>query len=301
MELRAEDVAARDDDRERPAVVADAERRRRGRGLRRRRSARGRRPPGRARPSRSGDAPRDSAPRSSRCAGASGPGAAPARARAPASSPSPSSPPSSSEPLEEQLHPEAQAEHRRARRARARAPARRGRPRAAAASPRGTRRRPGTTSPSAARSALVVGGQRDARADALERLLDQRRLPSAVVDDADGGDGRRSPRQRALRRRDARLRRVDRDGRAQRAREGLERRLDHVVGVRARLDAQVQREPRAVLATARKNSSVSSWSKPPVPPGRQVGVEGAAAAGRRRRSRRSRAPRPSARRRGRSA
>ena len=51
-------------------------------------------------------------------------------------------------------------------------------------------------------------------------------------------------RQRALRRRHAALGRVDRDRRAQRAGEGLERRLDHVVGVRAGLDLEVQRQAR---------------------------------------------------------
>src|SRR5829696_3568931 len=50
--------------------------------------------------------------------------------------------------------------------------------------------------------------------------------------------------QSALRGRDARLARIDGDRGAQRAGEGLEARLDHVVGVRARLEVQVQREPR---------------------------------------------------------
>ena len=41
---------------------------------------------------------------------------------------------------------------------------------------------PGTTSPSARAQRVVVGGQRDAGADALERLLDAAAVAHAVVD-----------------------------------------------------------------------------------------------------------------------
>ena len=133
----------------------------------------------------------------------------------------------------------------------------------------------------------------------LERLLDRAAVAHPVVDDARSAALTRY--ERPLRARHAGLGRVDRDGRAQRARERLERRLDHVVRVRAGLDAAGAASAWRVGATARKNSSASSWSKSPIAPGRQ----------RRPRTREqrpagdvdraaSRAPRPSARSRGRS-
>jgi hypothetical protein len=84
---------------------------------------------------------------------------------------------------------------------------------------------------------VVVGGEHGPGADLGERLLDRPAVAHAVVDDADHRTpfvtARRSPVGSIA------------DRGAQRPRERLERRLDHVVGVRAALDGQVQRQPRA--------------------------------------------------------
>ena len=114
--------------------------------------------------------------------------------------------------------------------------------RAGFASPRGNAPTPGTTSPSAARSSswsLVIDGARRPRARAPSRPSGG--CPSRSRRSRSRTAAERS-RQRPLRARHAGLGGVDRDRRAQRAGERLERRLDHVVGVRARLDAQVQRQ-----------------------------------------------------------
>ena len=162
--------------------------------------------------------------------------------------------------------PEADAEQRRAAAGALDARARRARARAGRASPRGTRRRRGGRAPSAARSASwsAVSDRRGRR---------RARAPSRPS----GGCPSRSrrprssdhARERPLGARHAGLGRVDRHRGAQRAGERLEGRLDHVVGVGAGLDVDVQRQLRAALATARKNSSASSWSKPPIAAGRQ--------------------------------
>ena len=173
------------------------------------------------------------------------PGAA-ARAPRPATTPGPSAPPCSLGALERQLHAQAEPEQRRARARRARAAARRGRARAGAPSPAGTRPRPGSTRPSAARSALRIA------ADAA-RARRRARAPSRPS----GGCPCRSRRRPIVDRLVAALPHAVsvpfvlgtpvsvgsmRDRLAQRARERLERRLDHVVRVAARFHPQVQRE-----------------------------------------------------------
>ena len=95
---------------------------------------------------------------------------------------------------------------------------------------------PGTTSAVGLLEHVEVVGHPHVGAHALERLLDAAAVAHAVVAD------RRSLGQRALGARHAGLGRVDRHRLAQRAGERLERRLDHVVGVRAGLDRHVQRQ-----------------------------------------------------------
>ena len=202
--------------------------------------------------------------------------------------------------LEEQLHAEAQPDDRLARPARACAPPRRGRARAAAASPRETRRRP-------ARRARRPRAARRDRRSARSAFRRARRpwRPSAGC----------PSRSRPSRSRSSRARHpvsvpfvegtplsvgIDRDRRAQRAGERLEGRLDHVVRVRARLDLEVQRQARVAgdgaeelleqLVLEAAGLARRAGRRRPAPRTR----------GRRRRSRTSRAPRPSARPRGRS-
>ena len=129
---------------------------------------------------------------------------------------------------------------RRARASRASKP-----PSRSSSIPAGNAPTPGSTSPSARAQQVVVGRQKRPRPDALDGLLD--RAPVAE---------RRSRRCRSSR--PAPLTpsaspwwtgtplsvgSID-DGLAQRAREGLEGRLDHVVGVGAALDIDVQRQLR---------------------------------------------------------
>ena len=218
---------------------------------------------------------REARPRSSRCAGASAPGASSAHDPA-GQQPEPAVAAVLVERVEQQLHARGTG-RAPARPPRARSttqlvePARRAGARIAA----GTRRRPGTTSPSAARSASwsAVSDRRARR---------RARAPSRRC----GGcpsRSRRSPivvtRQRPLRRRHAGLRRVDRDRGAQRAGERLERRLDHVVGVRAGLDrrraasARARRRPRG--RTPRPARGRSRRCRPAA----ASAVEGAVAAG----------------------
>ena len=80
---------------------------------------------------------------------------------------------------------------------------------------------------------------RDLRADAhvLQRLLDRAQVAHPVI-----AESRRGSSQSALRRRHAALVRVDRHGLAQRPRERLEARLDHVVRVRSVTGPDVQRD-----------------------------------------------------------
>ena len=164
----------------------------------------------------------------------------------------------------------------------------------ARASPRRTRPTPGTIDPVGAEDRRRVAGDHGAAADALDGLLDRAAVAHPVVDDGD-----RRARQRPLGARDAGLLGVDRRRLAQRAGERLEQRLDHVVGVRARLALEVERDLRVGgrrrgrtprPARGRSCRSRRPGSRPPRP----------GTGGRRRRSRRRPGPRPSGRRRGRS-
>ena len=80
-------------------------------------------------------------------------------------------------------------------------------------------------------------------ADVLQRLLDRAQVAHPVVEDRDPG---RSFAQRPLGRGHAALLGVDRDGDPQGAGEGLEAGLDHVVGVGAVADRDVQGQLGAV-------------------------------------------------------
>ena len=140
--------------------------------------------------------------------------------------------------LEEQVHPQAQPDDRHAR---GRALAHERVEAAVAQPPHRLRQRADAGQHEAVgrREHLDVGGQQRLGADALEGLLDRAAVAHAVVDDPDhsvsvplvDGTPSRSDRSR---------------GDAQRARERLEGRLDQVVGVRAGLHVEVQRQPRRV-------------------------------------------------------
>ena len=150
--------------------------------------------------------------------------------------------------LEQQLHAEADAEHRHARRRRARAssssrPSSRRllhRPREGA----DAGQRP---APSAARSASGSALIARARADVLERLLDRAAVAHPVVDDRDLDGVARSSRQRPLRARHAGLGRGRSRPPARSARaNALNAASIMWWALRARLDAQVQRQLRRV-------------------------------------------------------
>ena len=103
----------------------------------------------------------------------------------PATRPRPAAPPSSLEELERQLHAEADAEHRRARRDALAQQLVQAELAQVAPSRAGTRRRRARTSPSAARSSAWSRVTLARRADVLERLLDRAAVAHAVVDDRD--------------------------------------------------------------------------------------------------------------------
>ena len=94
----------------------------------------------------------------------------------------------------------------------------------------------GDDEPVAARSSSWSLVSDSAGADVLERLL----APSGGCPSRSRRRAIAASRQRPLRARHAVLGRVERDRGAQRPRERLERRLDHVMGVRAALDREVQ-------------------------------------------------------------
>ena len=211
-------------------------------------SARGRRrsaPAGRARAASPARAAR---PRSSRCAAAS---AAPARSGR-------TSPRDQAEALGA-AHAPARSRRRAACRGRCRAAACPRARRSRSSSSRPSRLRfsiafgnaptPGQHEPGGVASRVGVRAQQRPRADVRERLLDRAAVAHPVVDDADLDAARApTPQRRAH---DVSVPFVlgtpgsvgsIATACAQRARERLEGRLDHVVGVAARLDAQVQRQ-----------------------------------------------------------
>ena len=201
-------------------------------------------------------------PRSSRCAGRAArrsAGASPS----PADQPEPARAPELLGVVEQQLHAEADPEQRQALGRAARGSARRGRARRGCASPAGRRPRPAARAPSAARSSSwspVIDG---ARADVLERLLDRAAVAHPVVDHGSRPRVTRASPWCSARR----ARRVERDRRAQRPGQRLERPPRSRGGRSCRARPSTCRVSLAFMARARKNSSTSSWSKLPIAPG----------------------------------
>ena len=196
--------------------------------------------------------------------------------------------------------PEAQPEHRHAGSARARITARPGRTPRRRRIASGNAPTPGTTRPSAAGSASWSAVSSPRAPDPLERLLDRAPVAHPVVDDADRGHGLAHPVSVPFVDGHARLGRVERDRRAQRAGERLEAAPRSCGGRSCPPRRAGAASAARCSATARKNSSVSSWSKPPVAPGgRAPSKTTERPAGDVDRAR-SRAPRPSGRPRGRS-
>ena len=163
--------------------------------------------------------------------------------------------------------------------------------RRAVGTPASTRRRSASPRPSSARFAIALGNaptpgstSPSARTRSSGRELTSARAPtcsSAFCDRAavahpvvDDGDQRRAGAHVSvpLVLGTPRLGGIDRGRRAQRPGQRLERRLDHVVGVAAGLDRRWS-VILALAASARKNSSASSWSKLPIAPGGSVGLE----------------------------
>ncbi len=170
--------------------------------------------------------------------------------------------------------------------------------------PASARSRSSSTSPSAREAAHRLGERAHARQHDRVGAGDRRRgrrcaprarrrarAPSRRCAGCPSRSRRaRRSRQRPLRRRHAGLVGIDRDRHAQRAGERLEARLDHVVRVRARPAARGAASAAPALATARKNSSAASCSKPAIAPGGQLEARHAAvrAAGEVDRARRAR-------------
>ena len=202
MELRAHHVAALDDRRRSARRSRRGRPRRPGRTGGRRTCARGRRAPPRRAP-RSARAGRANVTVFQPMCGIFSPGAS-SRVTVPPSRPSPAAPSCSSEDSNSSCMPRQMPEQRHARGGPLAQHLVEARARAAGASPRGTRRRRGARSPSAARRARVVGRARDARRR-------RARAPSRRCAGCPSRSRRARPsRQRPLRRGHAGLVRVDR-------------------------------------------------------------------------------------------
>ena len=295
VELDAEHAARRDRGHEALAVGAVAEHDRRRRPGARPASARGRTRLPSPSPSTSGDAWSPTRRGSSRCAGAS------AHRRAsrtsPAEDPEAVGPAELGRAVEQQLHAEADAQQRPAfprpaedrldeaalaqvaHRLRERADARQHEPVGAVEHRR------------------IVAHARPRRRRARAPCRPTGGCPSRSRSGrCERSDSRG---QRPLRRWHAGLGRVDRDRGPQRARGRLERRLDHVVGVGPRVDRDVQRQLGAVGQRAEELLGQLVVEAAGAA-GRQVGLRTRSTGARRCRASPSRAPRPSARPRGRS-
>ena len=158
---------------------------------------------------------------------------------------------------------------------------------------------PGRITPSAARTAWGSAVIEASAPDPLERLLDRAQIAHPVVEDRDLGHRDTRSGQGPLGGRDAGLERVDLDGLAQGPGERLEAGLDHVVRVGAVARADMQGQLRVGGDGAKELLRELG-----VEPGDRDRAAGrprtGTAAARTRRSRTSRAPRPSGSRRTRS-
>src|SRR3954471_7222435 len=168
--------------------------------------------------------------------------------------------------IEQQLHPEAQPEHRRA-----------GPPapddelvqggRAEALHRRRERADAGHDEAVGRHQRFVVAGQQHARAHALERLLDAAAVAHPVVDDAD----RRGAHAVSVPFVDGTPGSVGSIATAARsARANALNAASIMWWAFVPVSIVTWSVTRAPFATARRNSSVSSWSKPPVTPGRSA-------------------------------
>src|SRR4051794_8281710 len=167
--------------------------------------------------------------------------------------------------LEQELHPQAQPDHRRPG-AHALHDELVEAERAQALHRRRERADPGHDQPVGGHERVVVAGQHDAGADPFERLLDAAAVAHAVVDDPD----RRRARAHAVSVPfvDGTPASVGSIATAARSARANALKAASIMWWAFVPASTVRwRVSRALLDTARKNSSVSSWSKPPVTPG----------------------------------